>query len=90
MNYITKKNTLPEEKFTIVEIMTVFSEIFFKKNKVEVYLSSYVNIDEWGKPSTRKEDKQMANRNTRQTSKKVASKASKILLMVVMEKMQSP
>jgi len=42
-------------------------------------LPSYVNIDEWGKPSTRKEGKQMANRNTRQTSKKVASKASKIL-----------
>jgi hypothetical protein len=36
LNYITKKHILPEEKFTIAEILTVFSEIFFKKTKVEV------------------------------------------------------
>lgn len=39
----------------------------------------YICEDEWDKPSTKKEGKQMANRNIRQTSKKVASKASKIL-----------
>jgi len=36
LNYITKKHILPEEKFTIAEILTVFSEIFFKRTKVEV------------------------------------------------------
>lgn len=39
----------------------------------------YIYENECNESNTGKEEKEMAKRNTRQTSKKVASKASKIL-----------